>query len=145
MNTILFPFKMNQDNKAAYVKAMDTAKQKGAKVIFLTTLPNLSTAEKDKVYFYLLALHGYYQTNHNNWQVAPKISTKSVLEIGDFDTVLQTFLNGQPVDWIVPTTAIQNQSVIYHTPSQIAFLMKHTRPFYPHLSYTIKRIPYYQQ
>lgn len=133
MNTILFPFKIDQDNKAAYVSAMDVAKQKGAKVIFFTTLSNSSAAEKDKAYFHLLALHGYYQTNYNNWQATSKVTTKRVLEFGDFDVALKRLLASQAVDWIVPTAAIQNQSIRYHTPGQMTFLMKHNRPFYPHL------------
>ena len=56
MKTILFPYKIDQDNKAAYAKAMDMAQRIGATIIFFTVLPNLSPTEKDKAYFHLLKL-----------------------------------------------------------------------------------------
>ena len=97
MTTILFPFKMNQDNKIAYAKAMDMAKQSDGQVICFTTILEESATTRDHIYLHLLELYGYYQTNYNNWKAKPKVKTKGVIKIGDFNTALQHFLASNPI------------------------------------------------
>lgn len=134
MKTILFPFNIEQDNKAAYAKAMDMAQQMQAKVIFFTCLPDLSPANKDKAYFHLLGLNGDYQTNHNNWQPIPNVKTERIFTSGDFDLKLKELLEHTPVDWIVPTAVIKNGFSATYAQCPSLTMIKTTQPYYPNLS-----------
>ena len=129
MKTILFPYKIDQDNKAAYAKAMDMAQRIGATIIFFTVLPNLSPTEKDKAYFHLLKLNGAYQTNHNIWQAIPNVKSKRVFACGNFDSGLNNLLTNTVVDWIVPTTALKKGLSVIHNSSLT--LIKTTKSYYP--------------
>ncbi len=134
MKTILFPFNIEQDNKAAYAKTMDMAQQMQAKVIFFTCLPDLSPTLKDKAYFHLLGLNGDYQTNHNNWQSIPNVKTERVFTTGNFDLNLKELLERTLVDWIVPTTVIKKYFSATYAQSPSLKMIKTTQPYYPNLS-----------
>lgn len=134
MKNILFPFKMENNNKVAYAKAMDMAKQMNAKVIFFTVLPEGLNATRDKVYFHLLDLYGHYQTNYNDWQAKPKVKTKRIIEVGDFEAALKKFLERTTIDWIVPTEVIKGSLSANHSASLNMDLIKNTKINYPHLS-----------
>jgi len=134
MKTILFPYKIEQDNKVAYAKAMDMAQQMGAKVIFFTCLADLSLATKDKAYFHLLALNGDYQTNYNNWQATPKVKSIRVFATGNFTLALKDLLRRTLVDWIVPTAAISNGISSNYIQSPSLTLVKQPQAYYPNLS-----------
>lgn len=112
MKSILFAFKMGQNNHAAYAKALDMAKQIDAKVTFFTSLKERTDSTENSVYLYLLELFGYYQTNYNNWQVNPIVKTEQIIETGDFETTLKNLLANNKFEWIVPTDAIENSFVV---------------------------------
>lgn len=134
MKTILFPFRIDQDNKTAYAKAMDMAKQIGAKVIFFTSLPNANSATKDKAYFHLLELYGYYQSMHNNWQAIPKVISKRVFVVGDFKQALQNLQRCTAIDWVVPTAAFTNDCNGHQAPTSNLALVRPRMACYPNLS-----------
>jgi len=133
MKTILFPYKIDQDNTIAYAKAMDMAQQMGAKVIFFTCLSDLSPATKDEAYFHLLALNGAYQTNYNHWQ-ATKVKSERVFATGNFDRSLKDLLESTFIDWIVPTSAIRNGASADYLQSPSLTLVKQPAIYYPNLS-----------
>ena len=139
MKTILFPFKIEQDNKAAYAKAMDMAQQMGAKVIFFTCLSDLSPVAKDKAYFHLLELNGDYQTNHNNWQTIPNVKTEQVFTTGKFELALKEYMEKTALDWLVPTVAISNEHSAKYLQSPSLSLVNPSSIYYPHLSSANKR------
>lgn len=138
MKNILFPFNIEHDNKAAYVKAMKMAKQENARVILFTSLPELISSAKDKVYFHLLDLFGHYQTQHNDWQVTSntKVKTKRVIVSGDFETALKNFLAHTPINWVVPTTALEKTTLV---DSFNEMLKNNKNVSYPHLSLEQRR------
>lgn len=140
MKNILFPFKKEHDNKVAYAKAIDMAKQMNARVIFFTTTSKESAEEKDKVYFHLLELFGHYQTNYNDWNVKQKAKTKRIIKIGDFDAALKDFLESMPIDWIVPTAAIKSRFSTDFKPSNTLELIQNTKGYYPHLATLRNRV-----
>lgn len=112
MKNIVFPFNIDQDNKAAYTRAMNKAKETGAKLIFFTALKDLSPITKDMVYLHLLDLYGYYQSFHNNWQAKPKVVSERIIKSGDFKPLFQNFLESTSIDWVVPTEVIKNGCIV---------------------------------
>jgi len=71
-NEILFPFDLNNDNREAYAQTIQLAEREQQNILLFTAIPE-SHYEKliDEVYFHLLGLDGYFQTNYNQWKGIP--------------------------------------------------------------------------
>lgn len=84
-DTILFPFRIHKNIKAAYIQAVQMAEIEKADLILYTTVAeNASEEQLNDVYFYLLELNKHYQNRYNHWKKNAHITIKSEVHEGSF-------------------------------------------------------------
>jgi len=117
-NEILFPFDLNNDNREAYAQTIQLAEREQQNILLFTAIPE-SHYEKliDEVYFHLLGLDGYFQTNYNQWKGIPKVLIKRIIRKGDLlDNLKQVIVEKMP-KYIIshPTSLLLNRKKIEQT------------------------------
>lgn len=114
--TILFPYDMNDDNRADYCRTIEWAEKKQADLIVFTTIEETAKEEKlDEVYFHLLSLNGYYQ-NKNGWKKST-VFIKNIIQKGNTLTSLKKIIREKQPNWIIShaCSSILNRMAIEKT------------------------------
>ncbi len=106
-NVILFPYCIAYDNRHSFAFTVEMARKINACVITLTTYnieyKDLLTVqayrkaaekEKNKIYYHLLELRGYYQGQFNKWKSFDDIIFKNIINEGGIEfNLLQVLKN----------------------------------------------------
>ncbi len=115
---ILFPFNINDDNQAAYAQTILLAENEKASIILFTAVLEHEFEEQiDEIYFHLLKLNGYFQTNYNHWKVKPSVAIERIIMKGDLMENLKQVVIERAPHWIIshPTSLLLNRRKLEET------------------------------
>ena len=126
--TVLYPFEPHHErNKPTYVRALQLARQTGARLVVFTAIPEPNEADIDQIYLHLLDLHGQYQTTCNRWSEGIGVRVQRVIESGDLVDRLREWLHSRPVDYVIcqPHSGHLNGDTLRHhlTPGRLPKLI----------------------
>jgi len=107
--TILYPFLTSNDNKDSYIKTLNLAVRKKAKVVCFTVIPD--DFSKDEAYLHLLKLNGCYQTEINNW-CPLDVKVERAVKQGILEKEMNQYLKEHSVDMIICQEEIDDISGI---------------------------------
>ncbi len=117
-NEILFPFDLNNDNREAYAQTIQFAEREKLTFLLFTAIPESHyETQIDEVYFHLLELEGYFQTNYNHWKGIPKVLIKRIIRKGDLLDNLKEVVAEKMPKYIIshPTSLLLNRKKIEQT------------------------------
>jgi len=93
----LFLFNCKNDNREAYVYAVEEAINKNAELILFTTVEDLNNNNLDEVYLHLLVLRGHY-LKLNHWKDNPDLKVRKIIECGSLPLRAIKFIRQQSED-----------------------------------------------
>jgi hypothetical protein len=75
--SILFPYRIEDDNRNAFAFTMDMARRSSSDIIALTPIDKLESTirnKKDEIYCNLLEMKGYYHGRINQWNAFDEVN-----------------------------------------------------------------------